>query len=485
MSSSTGPPATSACCRERIGRRRRAASSLLLSLLFHVVVAVIVGLPALESCEQKRLDGYGSRELDVDLVQPRLAPPLEDWGQLEDKPGRALAAFASDGRQRGRRSALCDDDRPAVDLRRDPRRRGPSQPEWEISRPPEPTRAAQQEAEQKKRDARQRVEAQQDKEEKRASDADQARRAQAAREAQARARQPKSRAPQVGEQSAPRRAGEDRARLTPLLAAEAGEMLAPEHRDQRADLSNEQRPDGRPGQRKARAELDAERPARLAALPTAEHAGAALLQLPSGSTTTAAEETVPDGPSPTALLASVTAEAAQRHRQHARALAASRRRFAEAERAFTAMTQQTGRVTHCLAGSFEGAAVGAEGRDAQGQQDAHGGRAPRYGLKFYLSGRRVEHSRVVVPPELLQMPKVQCKVVSLMITPATVRMLVETTGKVGHAYLKRSSGSKRFDRCAMQHARKMLFKPGTDATGVPLNVWINLRVEPGTLSAGL
>ena len=108
---------------------------------------------------------------------------------------------------------------------------------------------------------------------------------------------------------------------------------------------------------------------------------------------------------------------------------------------------------------------------------------PRYGLKFYLSGRRVEHSKVVRPPELIRAPRFKCKVASLSITPATVRMLVEKNGKVGHTYLKHSSSNKVFDRCAIKHAGAMQFRPGVDLHGSPLDVWINVRVEPSTLTA--
>jgi TonB family protein len=151
------------------------------------------------------------------------------------------------------------------------------------------------------------------------------------------------------------------------------------------------------------------------------------------------------------------------------------------------MKQQTGRTTRCSAGTFEGGLVGLEGRDSRGAEGAVGGLAPRYGLKFYLSGRRVHNSKVVRPPELIFMPRVRCTVGTLAITPATVRMLVETDGRVGHAYIRNSSSNRRFDRCALRHTNQMRFKPGTDKDGLPLNVWIHVRVEPSslTVTAGL
>jgi TonB family protein len=79
------------------------------------------------------------------------------------------------------------------------------------------------------------------------------------------------------------------------------------------------------------------------------------------------------------------------------------------------------------------------------------------------------------------MPRVGCKLRRLSTAAATVRMLVDREGQAGHAYVKRSSGSPRFDRCALTHARRMAFKPGVDADGQALDVWINVRVEPSTI----
>ena len=61
-------------------------------------------------------------------------------------------------------------------------------------------------------------------------------------------------------------------------------------------------------------------------------------------------------------------------------------------------------------------------------------------------------------------------------------MLVVKDGKVGIAYLMNSSSSREFDRCALGNARSIRFRPGHDGAGVPLDVWINVRVEPSTLS---
>ena len=100
------------------------------------------------------------------------------------------------------------------------------------------------------------------------------------------------------------------------------------------------------------------------------------------------------------------------------------------------------------------------------------------GLKFYLDGRRVLGSRVVTPPEPVRLPRVHCGAVPLGSTPTTVRMLVTLDGNVDVAYVKHSSGSGHFDRCAIKQAKGMRFKPGLDETGKPLDVWIHLRVQP-------
>jgi hypothetical protein len=94
----------------------------------------------------------------------------------------------------------------------------------------------------------------------------------------------------------------------------------------------------------------------------------------------------------------------------------------------------------------------------------------------------VKSERVVRPPEAIALPRVHCRVPRLDITPATVRMLVVKDGSVGLAYLKQSSSSRDFDRCAVMHARSIRFRPGHDGDGSPLDVWINVRVEPSALS---
>ena len=155
------------------------------------------------------------------------------------------------------------------------------------------------------------------------------------------------------------------------------------------------------------------------------------------------------------------------------------------ERRFSALAHRTevlASVSLAGAGRIIGASA-THGVLRVGASARRGGKTPRYGLKFYLSGRRVEPPTVVRPPELIKAPRFKCKVTSLSITPATVRMLVEKSGKVGHTYLKHSSGNKAFDRCSVKHAKAMLFRPGVDQLGGPLDVWINVRVEPSTLTA--
>ena len=446
--------------RDRRGARRRGALSLLLSFGIHLGLALILTIPGLV-CSPER-ERIGSDEIDVDLVQPRLAPPLETWGQLGDRPGRPSAAVrASQGRRRGQAQARTEPSREARG-RRVPER---SPESWTVPAPQasaRPSRAEQvakaaRELEEREAKERQRVE----QERKRSLQAKAAVAGKAPRTPDQAQRQ------RLAEAARPQRRSRLLVGVTPRLAGEAGEAAAPEERS-----------------RPSRAPAD-DAP-RLAQLPRDERSDSPLFRLTLPSERQSAAEAMPDGPAPSAVLDAVQREVAQREHRRQSALAASRARFAAAEQQLAQLTRQTGRTARCSAGTYEGSAAGLGGRDAQGSQEQLGGKAPRWGLKFYLSGRRVRNSRVVRPPEPLNMPSVRCKVTQLSITPATVRMLIETNGKVGHLYLKHSSGSPRFDRCAMSHARKMRFRPGTDEAGVPLNVWINLRVEPGLLTtAGL
>lgn len=369
------------------GEKRRRALSLITSFAIHLVIALLFVWAGWLEARQHRHQ-MGSQELDVDLVAPRLAPPVEHWGRSEAHAGRARTERTrpSDGRKRG-------------------------QEDWSRPRP--------QRAPQRSQTHRTR------REERRS--------------------QPEER--------------DDRSQRDPTRPPrEQREQLA--HRQQQ-----QQPPTLDPEQAEASGVLAAAQPMHLALAEQPE-----LADIP-----------LPEGPSPVALLDAVKREGQRRKQQHQQAVAHSRQRAASAE----AHLAHSERTVHCSAGTFQTSAVGLGGRDARGDREAVGGRTPLYGLKFYLSGRRVKTSHVVRPPELIDMPRVGCKVTSLSITPATVRMLVETSGKVGHLYLKRSSGSRTFDRCALRHAGKMRFHPGTDVAGAPLNVWINLRVEPGVLTAGL
>jgi hypothetical protein len=106
------------------------------------------------------------------------------------------------------------------------------------------------------------------------------------------------------------------------------------------------------------------------------------------------------------------------------------------------------------------------------------GAASETGLKFYLSGRRVTDSKVARPPEPTYVPRTACRVTKLSATPATVRMLIGRRGNIVVSYIRHSSKDRQFDRCALAHARAMRFRPGTDAAGTALDVWIHLRIEP-------
>lgn len=225
---------------------------------------------------------------------------------------------------------------------------------------------------------------------------------------------------------------------------------------------------------------------------------------------TAAEREVPDASvlglapdlppehDPGALLSAVRAEAAERaerRQQFEEQLAARARRSAARWTRFTAQTgqrracvPQASQVdgvavspSHALSGG--GARAAARGARAGTRSDAEttggNGGDTRYGLRFYLTGRRRVTSRVLHPPELRELPKTTCTVADPDVTPATVRTLVTRDGDIGLAYIRHSSGNQRFDRCALQQVEKLRFVPGRDEELRPLHVWIHIRVSPG------
>jgi TonB family protein len=470
---STGPT-------NRHRNRRRESLALLLSLLIHVLVALLF---LIWPFEKERL---GSEELDIDLVAPRLAPPIATLGGV-DLPARARLALGakrdrrasrggeSDGRDRARkareRAARHAQAREAaqqalppwlIPLPRQRPESGARPPKrsadaTEASEPREQRKSEQRKSEQRKSEQRKSEQQKQKQKQKRGQKGQRQEAVQGEEHLRARsvqgdaghlenerekrdgknAREERDRAATDASKSHPRRAAPEPklAVLTSAAAVMRGSALF--------------RPDR------------AARPCRPAAAP----------------------EMLPEGPSLSALVDTVRQEARLRERARQRALDRSRRRDADADAALTAVRQRTERAARGLDRGGSDASVAGRGH-LHGAPGLVGGRAQRLGMKFYLSGRRVKTSRVVRPPELIRVPAIQCKVRNPGVTPATVRMLVETSGKVGHLYLKHSSGSKRFDRCALSHTRRMFFKPGTDQAGAPLNVWINVRVEPSLL-AGL
>jgi hypothetical protein len=78
MSISTGP-------QQQLERRRRARiAALAFSVCVHTAIAALI----VWSIDQDR-QKVGSEELDIELVAPRLATPLEPAGQEAEDPGRA------------------------------------------------------------------------------------------------------------------------------------------------------------------------------------------------------------------------------------------------------------------------------------------------------------------------------------------------------------------------------------------------------------
>ncbi len=187
---------------------------------------------------------------------------------------------------------------------------------------------------------------------------------------------------------------------------------------------------------------------------------------------------------PLEVLTSMTEEMNRRQVRHQRALEVKRAQHVAVEQELSRLKASQGQVTRINSRSSKGI-PSRRAAASSGGRSALAGVQPRYGLKFYLSGRRVADGKVVRPPEPIHIPAVKCKISNPSVTPATVRLLVDMQGKVRVAYLKHTSSSKRFDRCALRHSKAITFKPGRDQKGIALDVWIHLRVEPSLITAQL
>lgn len=113
---------------------------------------------------------------------------------------------------------------------------------------------------------------------------------------------------------------------------------------------------------------------------------------------------------------------------------------------------------------------------------AEGGGGKRlFGSQLSISGKRRRSSRLAINPRLLAMPRKRCTTRRFNLKPAIVKILVSRKGDVWpHRFIQRS-GSRAFDRCARSYAGGLRFRPGLDASGAPLNTWLQIKVEPGTL----
>jgi hypothetical protein len=108
--------------------------------------------------------------------------------------------------------------------------------------------------------------------------------------------------------------------------------------------------------------------------------------------------------------------------------------------------------------------------------DGNGGTG--IGLGSELSGRHVADSHVASPPVVVRARPVECALAGSLRLSATVRVLVKRTGEAAVPLLALSSGESSFDRCAVGYVLAMRFSPGLDASGRPLDVWMNVRVTP-------
>jgi hypothetical protein len=451
-------------------RQRTLRSAALLSILIHVLGVFLFSLRAPE-CNRPR-DPIGSEELDVDLVAPRLAPPVRHQGPA-DREGKGEGERDGDearrARQGGGRLAATS---------------APERAATEVARAALPAAAA--------NEARA-------SEARTAQSASEARTAQSAREkataasatASAKATAASAKASTTAASAKASATAENAtAKATSATAAERARVEMQARRAVSAVSAANPLPSRTPpalvpspegelltGAAVVAARQAASEPRRPASEPR-PRADEALLRL-------YREAELPAAPAPTRVLAAVQAEIKERERRQLAALTEQRRRSDAASRklaALDALARRGGADEHVAAIGIGAGRAGGEGE----ARSARGGRSgSRYGLRFYLSGRQVKSSRVVKPPEAIALPPIRCRVDRIDITPATVRMLVDKAGSVGIAYLLHSSSSRHFDRCAVRHARSIRFRPGHDAVGVPLSVWINVRVEPSLLTAGL
>ena len=194
-----------------------------------------------------------------------------------------------------------------------------------------------------------------------------------------------------------------------------------------------------------------------------------------------AESDLPAAPPPEAVVAAVREDLVRRQALSQQLAEQRRKAQATAEQRLAALDAEA-RAGSAQSGSGLGARGSGLGAGGGRRRRGRGGGAG-YGLRFYLAGQRVASTRVVNPPEPIALPTVHCRVSRLGIPPATVRMLVGKDGAVGLAYLKHSSSNGAFDACALDHAKAIRFQPGEDEAGRPLAVWIHLRVEPSLLSS--
>jgi hypothetical protein len=448
----------------------------------------------------QRKEPIGSDGLDIELVAPRLAPPLRHNGLVTREPGRgageadhrAPGERAAAGRRAMAQSQKTDIDEPfsselrtsilprRASLAADERQRAERKLQREQLEQQRLQQAEQRRAEQQRQEQQRQAEQQRQEQQRRAE-----------QQRQAELRQEPARAGRQEAKVAPRaqvaaRVAPDPA--TPKPALVKAELPAPREADRRVEPavhgqeqevappsaeSRRQELERGPGRRATpqRVAVDRRETARAVVRPANEPQVA---ELPSRSLT--------------ALVASVRQDLDQRRRSQELAVAEKRQREAAATQTLAELSAATRHAQLTGTGGSGEPRWGKEGSGGAGEVEGRGGKAgrpPLYGMKFYLSGRRVHSTRVVQPPEIVSVPPIRCKVPRLDITPATVRMLVGKSGKVSIAYLKYSSSSRHFDACALKHAGQMLFRAGTDEAGLPLDVWINVRVEPSTLTAGL
>jgi TonB family protein len=123
-----------------------------------------------------------------------------------------------------------------------------------------------------------------------------------------------------------------------------------------------------------------------------------------------------------------------------------------------------------------GAAAHGSGAGPASAGSGPGSGAAERRLQARIGGRVASGSRVSRAPRLGDELRGWCRTGGGRNPRAVIRLLVDTKGAVGSAFVLRASGDRTFDACALGFVRGARFEPGLDAAEHPLNVWLHAYV---------